>query len=424
MVSAEAALRQDPYYKYQRLEEGCIRLIRICDLPQLAKYSGADHQISISMFTFPVGSCPSYDALSYTWGSPVLYDTRSYDPFTQVERCYPIYCEGRVILGTYNLRAVLRRLRQLQSLDSDEVASHPKGDDRVEQRLGKSFFYWIDSLSINQDDIQERSAQVMLMARIYRKAQATIIWLGEQDNYSSTALEKMLKFSENVNPNGIATNINMRTGELDTLETLDKKDATALFMFFKRRWFQRLWILQEAVLARTLIGLCGSRIFSFDIVLIAAQLIGNKNEFVYLYGSAKLSGKADKSVHAAIHERQDFPSAKLSTMANCRKTIERGELPDFPTIMSLASGSRTSEPRDHVYGILALTTELLANAKREKSNLTMQHPYSKSLWTQQRQLFSIVAISKHYPLIATRPLSRFKIFLPGALTLVQPDLMP
>lgn len=42
-----------------------------------------------------------------------------------------------------------------------------------------SGFFWIDAICINQDDLEERSAQVAIMPQIYSKADCVIVWLGD-----------------------------------------------------------------------------------------------------------------------------------------------------------------------------------------------------------------------------------------------------
>jgi hypothetical protein len=37
---------------------------------------------------------------------------------------------------------------------------------------------WVDAICINQDDIEERNRQVKLMAFIYSRALAVLVWLG------------------------------------------------------------------------------------------------------------------------------------------------------------------------------------------------------------------------------------------------------
>jgi hypothetical protein len=60
-----------------------------------------------------------------------------------------------------NLEAALRRLRAL-----------PKTDHGMK--------FWIDALSINQEDIQERNTEVKRMRSLYERAWSVVVWLGER----------------------------------------------------------------------------------------------------------------------------------------------------------------------------------------------------------------------------------------------------
>jgi Heterokaryon incompatibility protein (HET) len=87
-----------------------------------------------------------YEAISYCWADQTP---------TQLIRC-----EGEEALVTKNCEAALFRFRPC--LEN-------------ETRL-----LWIDSLCINQNDIQERNCQVGLMGEIYAKADQVLIWLGNE----------------------------------------------------------------------------------------------------------------------------------------------------------------------------------------------------------------------------------------------------
>jgi len=50
-------------------------------------------------------------------------------------------------------------------------------------------FRWNDTVCINQEDIHERASQVLLMKTIYYNAQYVLLWLGEELDGSSSALE-------------------------------------------------------------------------------------------------------------------------------------------------------------------------------------------------------------------------------------------
>jgi sulfur relay (sulfurtransferase) DsrC/TusE family protein len=86
---------------------------------------------------------PSFEALSYVWGSPTPTD--------------PISCHGEELLVTSNCIAAMRQLRH-------------KYRTRV---------LWIDAICIDQNSKNERNHQVRLMGEIYSTAKRFIIWLGE-----------------------------------------------------------------------------------------------------------------------------------------------------------------------------------------------------------------------------------------------------
>jgi hypothetical protein len=83
----------------------------------------------------------TYEALSYTWGSPT-------------SRC-TIFLDGQKFLATRNLEIALRYLRYVK-------------DER---------YLWIDALCINQESVEERNQQARKMGEIYKKATKVVVWL-------------------------------------------------------------------------------------------------------------------------------------------------------------------------------------------------------------------------------------------------------
>ncbi|KAF1996943.1 hypothetical protein P154DRAFT_417413, partial [Amniculicola lignicola CBS 123094] len=85
-----------------------------------------------------------YTAISYMWGSPE--DTKT------------ITINGMPVTVGENLAAALDCLR------SSLV-------DKV----------WIDAICINQDDIDERNAQILRIRDIFSQSLAVTVWLGEDE---------------------------------------------------------------------------------------------------------------------------------------------------------------------------------------------------------------------------------------------------
>lgn len=89
-----------------------------------------------------------FDAVSYAWDG--AFNDQEI-PFGEVA------LDGISTRITGNLQDALRRLRR-------------SSDTRL---------LWADAVCINQDDVQEQSEQVALMAQVYSSADQVIVWLGE-----------------------------------------------------------------------------------------------------------------------------------------------------------------------------------------------------------------------------------------------------
>ena len=100
-------------------------------------------EIKCELNRFSLDSHPRYEALSYTWGDP--NNTR------------PIVLDGCEVQVTVNLEAALRRLR------------YPD----VHRVL------WADAVCIDQSDLEERNHQLVLMRDIFQNCEKALIWLGE-----------------------------------------------------------------------------------------------------------------------------------------------------------------------------------------------------------------------------------------------------
>jgi hypothetical protein len=156
-----------------------------------------------------------FEALSYTWGDQG--DARSI--FVNEIR--------RDVSG--NLEEALRALRDLQ-----------------ETRLGMC--YWVDSLCIDQKNVEERNEQVKRMKEIYSRARAVIVWLGQEEKKDRNAVQTMRHLCRNPYVDN--------TLQLPRDLLLD--GWPALYAFMQKPYWNRSWIIQELAMNHnsTLI-LCG-----------------------------------------------------------------------------------------------------------------------------------------------------------------------
>ena len=255
-------------------------------------------------------SSSSYSALSYVWG----------------ERSHPrtILVDGAPVPITANLFAALRRLRR----DREEPLE-----------------LWVDALCINQDDVQERNHQVRLMGNIYKRADEVLMWLGEAEDDSHLAAELVDTL------HGIIRGKDSReTGNEDRkaqfiLDLCAGEDIApclqALNSLLDRKYWDRVWIVQEVLLSKRLYVCYGSFRQPWEHWLVALSLIGMlpvevlPNEF--------------KSMLA---EREVKPVYSLVTAyRNGHRLKKRMSLLDG---LILYRNREATDPRDHVYAILNL----------------------------------------------------------------------
>lgn len=175
---------------------------------------------------------------------------------------------GQIMKITANLKAALLALRK-----------------HDEERT-----MWIDALSINQEDVQERNVQVPRIPTIYQRAFRTIAWLGDADETALQAMDVLeslggtkahmdtLELPEPMIWCGPQYDYGYGVGQevekavfqeklehsekqpLIDLPDLSERDWEALQSFIDRRpYWRRLWIIQEIANSREVIFQCGSR---------------------------------------------------------------------------------------------------------------------------------------------------------------------
>ncbi|CZT00745.1 hypothetical protein WAI453_009163 [Rhynchosporium graminicola] len=191
-----------------------------------------------------------YEAISYIWGiedNPleVLIDLASKDSTEE-----PV--EILVVVSTEPLRYA--KLFLGQNLASSLRFLRNKDKKRV---------LWIDAICINQADTVERSAQVSRMRDIFSMASRVIVWVGPATQDSNVAMETL----DYLGNQAVSTTERRRLPAPNAVEKtwfessvqLPYDDSTweAIRNLLKRPWFERLWVVQEAHLARKGLFLCG-----------------------------------------------------------------------------------------------------------------------------------------------------------------------
>lgn len=269
---------------------------------------------------------PKYEALSYTWGSPLHPET------------------AYIATGTPSSKLSIRKnlasaIRHLRYLDKPRTV-------------------WIDALCINQSDISERNAQVARMVDIYSLAQRVIAWLGPDSADGSHAMQALdflgsqaLTTVENL---VIATpEATERHWDHQTVLAYERDTWVAIAQLLNRDYFRRLWVIQEIQVAKEVILCCGKSLVSWDHFCNAVN---------FLYTSQHLSQSL-------------IPRMKLRLV---KRLARMG--PNYPiawTLLNLVDGRGCSDQRDLIYGLLGLLPGSFSSRIKPRYDLPVGNAYKE-----------------------------------------------
>jgi len=281
--------------------------IRLLSL-QPARRRGAP--VTCSLTTVSLKDSPTYEALSYVWGDP-----------TPVKS---LLVDGQTLGVPYSTWEVLQELRY----------------------TCKCRTVWIDAVCINQSDVEERTAQVQLMGQIYKLASSVRVWLGPASDSDNRAIKILrgMKDAEAVR----STLRSRRKHDIDRKEQLT--------CFFKRPWWERLWVIQEVALGQNVVFQQGTAELTFDELLNAYETTvsyysehlsgfqygsyGNDDDFIELFRSALVLEQARRlfQTYSAGNNQRGNQYAIMTWM----------------TIANLLRVRKATDDHDHLYSLYGL----------------------------------------------------------------------
>ena len=269
---------------------------------------------------------PSYEALSYEWGPPV--DTKA------------INVNGTRKEIRENLWSALQHLRLEKS----------------------SRFLWVDALSIHQDDTLERNHQVNQMGAIYSQADRVIAWLGLPNSSSKTAfgLIELAKGWKN-----ISLEMAFRLGRSHLNYNMPtRQDLDDFRTFCTRTYWQRLWIVQEILLAEDIIIQCGKA---------WSEWSHFRNAFALLHRVAMASGPTGEPATTVRAISKTIPSKLCEEwLIFGGKRLGTNELPrSWVETMRHYGGCRCQDIRDRMLALRALAPACCQEAVRADYTLSV-----------------------------------------------------
>ncbi|KAK4442449.1 heterokaryon incompatibility protein-domain-containing protein [Podospora aff. communis PSN243] len=395
-----------------------IRLINLHGLVDLPDYQ---HQlVSLSLTVADLKDGPEFNALSYTWGDPICSELESplLPPKKEWENI--AICDGVVIPVQPNLHDALRSLVTRNDFSLTD-------------------FIWIDAICINQADLDERAAQVQLMGDVYSQANSVIAWVGQEDGTTADAISVVRRIASIVQdvvppdrdliPYDSATfeavgraishndDSDLFNSEAQRskfgIEPITPRQWLLFLAFFSRRYFSRIWIVQELVLASRIFFVCGHyRIDWVDIVATAHFLAHSAwplnpqslEESDYFedetarVGLERYLSVEDPQAAQAVLVVLGTERVRAWNNKGRPRTVETEQVQVKVSdilweLLDVTNSCGSSDPRDQVYGILGVADRQLSLLSGGKRRTLMDVDYRISVEALYTRLTRIIVNS-------------------------------
>ncbi|KAJ4988557.1 heterokaryon incompatibility protein [Stagonosporopsis vannaccii] len=271
-----------------------------------------------------------YEALSYVWGDP-----------TQRRA---VHIEGISISVTYNLWQALDGLRY-----------HDR--ERV---------IWADALCIDQSNKDERASQVSLMRSIYTQASSVEVWLG--DFYDSeVALEFLNDFAAQyptASYDYLEMDFNTAFKPIDIVTNWKARKAlrlrSAMATLAMRPWFDRTWTVQEIFLAKKSTLHCGPHAVDGGVFLQAVDHLAMHHHIGCCAVVLPTEWRAGLyNFFVPVHSLRDFKNYRM----------------DFLTCVANFRSRDATDPRDKIWGLMALDVEGMIKFAPPNYQLTVEQVF-------------------------------------------------
>ncbi|KAK0753710.1 heterokaryon incompatibility protein-domain-containing protein [Schizothecium vesticola] len=293
-----------------------------------------------------------YHALSYYWGAP--------------SETAPILIEAGEVIDRVGISQTLNRaIRRLRD---------PQEPLRI----------WIDALCINQNDLEERAQQVSMMGSVYTHAKRVHVWLDDDILGLDTAF-RLIRDVHNCHRRICAggsqcqcsrTKHSLSSAQLDeicktegaafgftreifqeyqktNLLDLEAEEAAggkgdAYFVhftqyFFHHPWFQRVWVIQEAILSPSTVLYSAGESILWEELLMVNDIITSPE-----YAAGERNGVQSRNAIPAIWSSLHRVYGKIYTDGKPRK---QHMLPILDVFLK-GLESKATDPRDKLFALL------------------------------------------------------------------------
>ncbi|KAF4208799.1 hypothetical protein CNMCM8927_008748 [Aspergillus lentulus] len=196
------------FYSPLEKDQHNIRLFRLKDCDT----QSPDAPVELEVLITDIESAPKFIAISHDWETAGSLGT--------------IMMEGREIMVPKELESALIQLR----------------------RVSEGSYVWVDMLSINQLDLDERASQTSLLPHIYGSADYVFVWLGE----IKADFVRILNALSRIQIPRMSTELPGLSIEIIRILLEIDSAIEGLRGFLQAQWWKKIWMIQPFVLAQSL----------------------------------------------------------------------------------------------------------------------------------------------------------------------------
>lgn len=297
---------------------------------RLLRFTGDDAQgldltapLNVELITTEIEEAPGFIALSYVWGDIIEIGT--------------IEIDKEKFNITSTLQQALRNLR----------------------RVSNGRYIWVDYLCIHQQDLDERASQLGFINEIYKSSQLVFACLGDMKEDHSITFDLLANMMDSSCESWLSDE-NLTSDE-QLMEIFIKEIRTLIETpchfeniraVLKAPWWTRLWILQEAVLAKSLVLFTGVSSIRWETLAISIRILQ-----YFFYGKDAKKEFSQSVAAQSLEALIAFPAEVYFRRGQqLSSTSGLGSVKDwFIAHLSQLSARGYSEPRDIIYAAKMLT---------------------------------------------------------------------
>jgi hypothetical protein len=215
-------------------------------------------------------------------------------------------------------------------------------------------FIWIDSLCIDQSNAAEKSLQVRVMRDIYARAAHVLVCLGGgpwTGHLTRSLVAEMMWVGLRHGAEGLRQHV-ARFRQREKTDCVLRARIKALVELQQHPWFERVWVVQEAVVARQVTFFWGGHAITWEEMGSWKDLIA---EHGVIWALAQSGAGSVEEMNAVSQRFLGFLGR--SAVVGCRMSYQASELPSVAEVLRLFASREATVPVDKVFALVGLARE-------------------------------------------------------------------